>query len=175
MNGIMTEEATWSPLYARFSLFAPGINKATGQRPYLKEATLYDVYRWMNSMKMKEITEQLRGVKDEKRQKAFKAEHLPFATFSGTFEYRNAKGLIRHSQMVCLDFDHLGGKENIWKVRETLENDPTFDHEMWYRAICNYLYQKYGLEADKAPANVASACFLCWDANLVINKMFNLF
>ncbi len=47
------EEATWSPLNARFSLFAPGINKATGQRPYLKEATLYDVYRWMNSMKMK--------------------------------------------------------------------------------------------------------------------------
>lgn len=194
------EEATWSPLNARFSLFAPGINKATGQRPYLKEANLYDVYRWMNSMKMKEITEQLRGVKDEKRQKAFKAEHLPFATFSGTFEYRNTKGLIRHSQMVCLDFDHLGGKENIWKVRETLENDPTFEtllmftsprgdgvkwvthidlsrgsHEMWYRAICNYLYQKYGLEADKAPANVASACFLCWDANLVINKMFNLF
>ena len=37
------EEATWSPLNARFSLFAPGINKATGQRPYLKEANLYDV------------------------------------------------------------------------------------------------------------------------------------
>ena len=65
------EEATWSPLNARFSLFAPGINKATGQRPYLKEANLYDVSRWMNSMKMKKITEQLRGVKDEKRQKAF--------------------------------------------------------------------------------------------------------
>ena len=187
-----TEEA-FSPLTARISLFAPGIARASGQRPY-KQGTLLDVYRWMNSMKMKEITDQLRGIKDEKQQKAFKAEHLPFA-----FEYRNAKGLIQHSQMVCLDFDHLGGKDNIWKVRETLENDPTFEtllmftsprgdgvkwvthidlsrgpHEMWYRAICNYLFQQYGLEADKAPANVASACFLCWDANLVINKMFNL-
>lgn len=190
----------WSPQTAHFSLFAAGINKAESQRPYKQEGTLEDVYRWMNSMKMMQLTQQLRSITDEKEQKAFKASHLPFATFSGTFSYRNQQGLIDHSGQLCFDFDHLGGKENLWKARKQLENDPYFDtmlmftsprgdgvkwvthidlsrgpHEKWYRAVSNYLRQTYGLEADKAPANVASACFLCWDADMVINPSFNLF
>lgn len=201
MKKVLSGTATsteWSPLTAQCSIFAPGINKAAGQHPCL-QGTLYDVYRWMNSMEMMQITQQLRSIPEEKEQKAFKAERLPFFTPSGTFAYRNAKGLIKHSQMVCFDFDHLGGKERLWQARHLLENDPTFEtllmftsprgdgvkwithidlsrgsHEMWYRAIANYLSATYGLEADKAPANVASACFLCWDADLVINNKLNL-
>lgn len=185
--------------YTHFSLFAPGINKPSGQHPY-KQGTLIDAYRWMNSMKMMELTQQLRDIKDEKQQKAFKAEQLPYATFSGTFSYRNQKGLIQHSGLLCFDFDHLGGKEKLWQTRHLLEDDPYFEtelmftsprgdgvkwvthidlcrgsHEKWYRAILNYLFQTYHLEADSAPANVASACFLCWDADMVINPKYNLF
>lgn len=151
-------------------------------------------------MKMMQLTKELRAIEDEKQQKAFKAERLPFATFSGTFSYRNQQGLIEHSGLLCFDFDHLGGKDNLWKVRKQLESDPYFEtmlmftsprgdgvkwvthidldrgpHEKWYRAVSNYLHQTYSLEADKAPANVASACFLCWDANMVINPSFQLF
>lgn len=61
---------------AHFSLFAAGINKPSSQRPY-KQGTLKDVYCWMNSMKMMQLTEQLRGIKDEKEQKLFKASFLP--------------------------------------------------------------------------------------------------
>ena len=93
---------------AHFSLFAAGINKPSSQRPY-KQGTLKDVYCWMNSMKMMQLTEQLRGIKDEKEQKLFKASFLPFATFSGTFAYRNQNGLLQHSGLLCFDFDHLGG------------------------------------------------------------------
>lgn len=182
-----------------FSLYAAGINKPSSQRPY-KQGTLVDVYRWMNSMKMMQLTQQLRAIDDEKQQKNFKASNLPFATFSGTFSYRNQKGLLQHSGLQCFDFDHLGGKENLWKARHLLERDPYFEtmlmftsprgdgvkwvtqidlsrgsHEKWYRAVCNYLLQTYGLEADSAPANVASACFLCWDADMVINPSFQLF
>lgn len=89
---------------ARFSLFAAGINKPSSQRPY-KQGTLEDVYCWMNSMKMMQLTEQLRGIKDEKEQKLFKASFLPFATFSGTFAYRNQNGLLQHSGLLCFDFD----------------------------------------------------------------------
>lgn len=184
---------------ARFSLFAAGINKPSSQRPY-KQGTLEDVYCWMNSMKMMQLTEQLRGIKDEKEQKLFKASFLPFATFSGTFAYRNQNGLLQHSGLLCFDFDHLGGNENLWKARHLLEQDRYFEtmlmftsprgdgvkwvthidlsrgsHEKWYRAVRNYLLLTYGLEADSAPANVASACFLCWDANMVINPSFQLF
>ena len=191
--------SNWSPLTARFSLFAAGINKAQNQYPN-RTGNLLEVYKWMSSPKMWLITQELRAIKDEKQQKEFKAARLPFVTFSGTFNYRNQKGLIEHSQMMCFDFDHLGGKENLWRVRTLLEEDPFFDtmlmftsprgdgvkwvthidlsrgsHEKWYRAIRNYLHYTYQLEADPCPANVASACFLCWDGNMIINKEFNLF
>lgn len=197
MEKVLSE---WSPQTAHFSLFAAGINKAGSQKPYKQEGTLEDVYRWMNSMKMMQLTKQLRSITDEKEQKAFKASHLPFATFSGTFSYRNQQGLLKHSELLCFDFDHFGGKDSLWKARKQLENDPYFDtmlmftsprgdgvkwvthidlsrgpHEKWYRAVSNYLRQTYGLEADKAPANVASACFLCWDADMIINPSLNLF
>ncbi len=197
MKKVLSE---WSPQTTHFSLFAAGINKAASQRPFKQEATLEDAYEWMNSMKMMQLTKELRAIEDEKQQKAFKAERLPFATFSGTFSYRNQQGLIEHSGLLCFDFDHLGGKDNLWKVRKQLESDPYFEtmlmftsprgdgvkwvthidldrgpHEKWYRAIRNYLHQTYSLEADKAPANVASACFLCWDANMVITPSFQLF
>lgn len=106
----------------------------------------------------------------------------------------------KDSGLLCFDFDHLGGNENLWKARHLLEQDRYFEtmlmftsprgdgvkwvthidlsrgsHEKWYRAVRNYLLLTYGLEADSAPANVASACFLCWDANMVINPSFQLF
>ena len=42
----------------RFSLFAAGINKPSSQRPY-KQGTLKDVYCWMNSMKMMQLTDEV--------------------------------------------------------------------------------------------------------------------
>lgn len=179
----------------QFSLYGAGINTPGGQKP-AKQGTLKDVYDWMTSVKMMKLTEELRSIKDEKMQKAFKAEKLPFVTFSGTFCYRNAKGLIQHSSLQCFDFDHLGGKEQVWRVREILKSDPYFEtellftspradgvkwvtqidlsrgsHELWYGAIRNYLLKTYNLEADPSPSNVASACFLCHDANLIINPL----
>ena len=196
------EEASnkpWSPQTAQFSLYAPGINSPAGQHPY-KQGTLMDVYRWMNSVNMMKLTNELRAIEDEKKQKLYKASHLPVATFSGTFAYRNQQGLLQHSGLLCFDFDHLGGKENLWRVRNLLEHDGYFDtmllftsprgdgvkwvthidlergsHEKWYRAIRNYLWRTYGLEADSAPANVASACFLCWDANMMVHPSLGLF
>lgn len=82
---------------AHFSLFAAGINKPSSQRPY-KQGTLKDVYCWMNSMKMMQLTEQLRGIKDEKEQKLFKAsfchsqpsvEHSPTVTKMDSYSIRD--------------------------------------------------------------------------------------
>ncbi len=189
----------WSPKTAQFSLYAAGISKREGQHPY-RHGTLRDVYLWMNSMKMMQITRELRDIKDKERQKEFKRDRLPFATFSGTFSYRNQEGLIRHSGLICFDFDHLGGKEKVWQARKMLEKDPYFetmlmftsprgdgvkwvthvdldrgDHKKWCTAISRYLLLTYGLEADASPTNVASSCFLCWDANVVIHPSFGLF
>lgn len=175
------------------SLFGAGINSPNGQKP-AKQGTLLDVYNWMTSMRLMNLTHELRAIEDEKAQKAFKVGKLPFVTFSGQFSYRNAKGLITHSGLQCFDIDHLANKDEVWRVRKQLETDNFFEtelmftsprgngvkwvthidltrgtHEQWYAAIREHLRRAYGIEADPMPASVASSCFLCWDANLVIN------
>lgn len=175
-----------------FSLFGAGINTPGGQRP-ARQGTLCDVYRWMNSMRLMELTRQLRAIDDEKQQRDFKARCLPFATFSGQFSYRNAQGLIAHSGMQCFDIDHLDSSHDVWRVRKLLEADPYFTtlllftsprgngvkwvtgidltrgtHQQWYAAIREHLRRAYGIEADPAPSSIASACFLCFDPNMVI-------
>lgn len=191
----MEEIPKFDVLNAKFSLFSAGINTQGGQKPYM-QGTLKDVYTWMNSQKMVDLTHELRSIKDEKEQKAFKAERLPFVTFSGQFSYRNAKGLIQHSGLLCFDIDHLANEDEVWHIRKLLQEDVYFDtdfmftsprgtgvkwvthidlargtHEQWYAAIREYLRRTYGIEADPLPANVASACFLCFDANLVVNSI----
>lgn len=184
----------WDAKTAKVSMFGAGINKAASQIPY-KQGYLLDVVNWINTPKMLSLTNELRSIKDEKLQKTFKSEKLPFVTFAGTFTRRKADGLIEYSGLQCFDFDHLGGMEEVRRVRTLLEKDPVFDtelmftsprgdgvkwvthvdlirgtYEKWYLAIVNYLRATYGLTADPAPKNVASACFLCWDAELVVNK-----
>lgn len=198
MDQVPTSEV-WSPRTAQFSLFAAGITKPEGQRPY-RQGTLLDVYRWMNSMKMMQLTKELRNIKDKERRSEFKKNHLPFATFSGTFSYRNQKGLIRHSEMICFDFDKVGDNDAVMRAMQMLLDDPYFetvlmftspsgdgvkwvthvdlsrgDHKKWCVAISRYLLLTYGLKADAAPTNVASPCFLCWDANMVIHPSLQLF
>lgn len=188
-----THSSPWNINEARFSLFGAGINTPNGQRPAI-QGTLHDVYSWMNSMRLYELTRQLRAIDDEKEQRAFKASRLPFATFSGQFSQRRSDGLISHSGLQCFDIDHLSGPADVRRVRQLLLDDPYFEtelmftsprgngvkwvthvdlsrgsHAMWYAAIREHLRRAYAIDADPAPSNVASACFLCADPLLVIN------
>ena len=176
---------------AQFSLYGAGINKKESQTPH-KQGTLSDAIEWMRSLRIKELTEQLRSIDDPKEQKKFKAEKLPFATFGGTFSYRNAEGLIQRSGLLCFDFDHLDADDEVARVRRLLTADPCLEtvllftsprgkgvkwvtyadlengsHEECYQAVADYLQRTYGLQADPSPKNVASACFLCYDPDLV--------
>lgn len=51
-----------------------------------------DVYNWMNSMKLMELTQQLRGIKDEKEQKAFKASRLALRDIQWHVRLSQARG-----------------------------------------------------------------------------------
>ncbi len=179
----------------RFSLFGAGINTQRSLTPHIKEATLGDAYRWMNTMRMKELTDKLRSITDPQKRKLFKASSLPFATFSGVFSRRNAESLVRHSTMMCFDFDHLGNERTITETKLLLAKDPYFEtllaftspsgdglkwvthvdlqratHEKWYRAIRHYLATQYHLTADPAPSSVAAACFLSFDPTMTFRE-----
>lgn len=179
----------------RFSLFGAGINTPKGQIPH-KQGTLKDVYDWMISPKLMQLTHELRGITDEKKQKEFKAASLPYAVFACTCSYRSERHVLQLSGLLCIDIDHLRDIHEVWRVRTLLEKDPYFTtelmftsprglgvkwvthidldratYEIWYKCICNYIKQAYGIEVDPAPKSVVSACFLCADANLIINPL----
>ena len=89
------------------------------------------------------------------------------------------------------DFDHI---KDIPALKSTLLHDPYFTtelmftspsgdgikwwvpidiqkrpHEVWFKAMQNYLNATYGLEADPQCVNVSRACFLPYDPNCYVN------
>lgn len=176
----------------RLSLFGAGISSKQGQQPY-SQASLMEVVKWMHTLKLAQLTHSLRQLTDEKEQKAFKAERLPFAVFAAQCSYRNEEGIISLTGLAAFDFDHLDA-DRLALAREQLTADPCFetvllftsprgnglkwvtaidlargDYKTWYTAICNYLRHTYSLEADTATSSPVSACFLCYDPHMIIH------
>ena len=61
----------------------------------------------------------------------FKSTHFDYCTFSGTFTTRNDKALIKHSGLLCIDFDHLNNVEILFN---RLLQDEYFDTQLLFRS-----------------------------------------
>ena len=121
----------------------------------------------------------------------FKASSFDYCTFSGIFATRNDKALIKHSGLLCLDFDHL---QNLDDLKSRLLADEYFDtqllfvspsgnglkwiisidatttaHGAYFAAVANYIQQTYGVAVDKSGRDISRACFLPHDPNVYIN------
>ena len=182
-NSNMPQAGEWC--HAPFSFFTAPVNKSV--TPSFR-ANLKSVYNYVrSSAKAGQATWELRQIEDHKEASKFKAEHLDFVTFSGLFNYRNAQGLLSHSGLLCLDFDHLGPDKQ--RAKELLIADPCFEtqllftspsgdglkwvvtievseenpHEKWFQAIGNYLAETYRLIVDPSGKDVCRACFLPFD------------
>lgn len=155
--------------------------------------TILDVYRFI-SHDFKSKTVQLRSINDPVKARAFKAKHFHYVTFSGSFSKRNDKHLISHSELMCLDFDHLA---NIAELKQILLNDPYFEtqllfvspsgdglkwvisidttktiHRDYFQAIANYLKQTYAIEPDPSGKDISRACFLPHDPEAYIHPKY---
>ena len=70
----------------------------------------------------------------------FKARHFDYATFSGEFTRRGEEGLLRHSGLICFDFDHIGGWKGgegiggVYGLRYVLSRDPSLDTVLLFRS-----------------------------------------
>ena len=140
------------------------------------------------------VTRELRTINDPKQARKFKASHFDFVCFSGTSSYRKDDGLIQHSGLLCLDFDHVGNRFVLWELRQRLIADPFFttwllftspsgdglkwvisidlnlcDHRTWFRALQNYVRSTYNLETDEKCSNVSRTCFLPFDGNCYVH------
>jgi hypothetical protein len=183
-----------SPLDAEFSVF-PGPIKYRGQPPTPTTSTLRKVFEKITtSERLRELTVKLRALSDRKEQAAFKATKLPFATFSGVFSARTDSSLIKHSGLLVIDLDGLGG--DLSRIRDGLRFDPyvvgfflspradglkvlfqidlgRHSQAQWYQGLGGYLQEHHGVPAtaiDPTGSNASRACFLSYDPDAYLNK-----
>jgi len=153
---------------------------------------LHQIHSLIISSKYKKATENYRQIVDVKEARKFKANNFDYVTFSGIFKKRNDKELIKHSNLLTLDFDHL---ENIEELKKLLLNDDYFDtellftspsgaglkwiinidiseisHAVYFSAVTNYLKFTYNIKVDQSGKDVSRACFLSYDPTAFINK-----
>ncbi len=159
-----------------------------------KSISLLDAYNYIVGDYAKQRTEKLRGIKDQKQARQFKASTFDYCTFSGMFQTRNDKALINHSGLLCIDFDHL---QSVDLLRKQLLQDEYFDtqmlfvspsgdglkwiipidtkqttHSNYFAAVANYILQTYGVEVDKSGRDISRACFLPHDQQAFINPIY---
>lgn len=156
-----------------------------------KSICLLDAYNYIVGDYAKQRTEKLRSFDDVKRARTFKAANFDYCTFSGTFNRRNDKELIKHSNLLCLDFDHIKDLETLFKrllndeyfETQLLFRSPSGDglkwiipidtsqttHGSYFTSIANYIQQTYGVEVDKSGRDISRACFLPYDPQAYLN------
>jgi hypothetical protein len=189
------------PCVPVFSFFKAPINNI---KPH-SETTLRKVYNVIKGDYYKERTEQLRAILSPlscgegsgerfAQARKFKAANFDYCTFSGVFTTRNDKALIKHSGLLCVDFDHL---QDVEKLRFQLLQDEYFDTQLLFRspsgnglkwiisidttatthgnyfaAVANYILQTYDVAVDKSGRDLSRACFLPHDPQAFINPQF---
>lgn len=182
-----------------FSFYAAPVQTVKSDRMMnVREAYLYitlDQKAMEHTWALREIIKKVgEGKADAGEIGRYKAAHFDIACFSGTFSYRRDDCLVKHSNMLCLDFDHVGGTYEVHRLRDRLVADegirtrlafvsPSGDglkwvididadggsHQMWFRAIQKYVMVNYGLKVDEKCGNVSRCCFLPHDGNCYVD------
>ena len=177
---------------AQFSFFAaPVTNKVPRREPM----TLLECHRFITqSERARAATLALRRAATPEERRRIKAATMDYAMFSGTFAYGSDQRILRHSSMLCLDFDHVAASpEEVEQVKRRLMQDdkveslmafrsPSGDgvkwvvgidltlccHNTWFAALSTYALTTYGIAADRQCANVSRACFLPHDPHALV-------
>ena len=173
-----------------FSFFKAPISNT---QPH-KSVSLLQIYNAIKGDYYKHRTQKLQAISDVRQARQFKAVNFDYCTFSGTFTTRNDKALIKHSGLLCVDFDHL---QNLKDLKSRLLADEYFDtqllfvspsgdglkwvipidtaqttHNDYFKAVANYIQQAYGVEVDKSGCDISRACFLPHDPQAYINPVY---
>ena len=153
--------------------------------------TLLDAYHYLIGHFARQQTLTLRGLSDAQQARRFKANNFDYCCFSGIFSKRNDNALIRHSGLMCIDFDHLPDPNDLFRRlllddyfdTQLLFRSPSGDGLKWiipidlaeythgdyFQAVAAYILQRYSVQIDKSGRDVSRACFLPYDPNAFIN------
>ena len=172
----------------KFSFFKKPISNIY---PY-KNVTLTDVFELIKSpIHYGEQTLELRNINNKAESSMFKCLNFDYVTFSGMFSRRNENSLIKHSNLIVLDFDNVekpaelktelisdksinpllvfispGG--NGIKIITKIDIDK-YSHLIYFNGLMSYFNKKYQLKIDPSGKDISRACFLCHDPEVYIN------
>jgi hypothetical protein len=191
-NSPYSPKTPYSPYSPLFSFFKAPISNT---KPH-KAVSLLQIYNAIKGNYYKDRTQKLQAISDVGQARKFKAANFDYCTFSGVFTTRSDKALIKHSGLLCIDFDHLS---NIELLRNQLLQDEYFDTQLLFRspsgnglkwiisidtaaathgnyfaAVANYILQTYGVAVDKSGRDISRACFLPHDPQVFINPLLIL-
>lgn len=185
LNWLDEPDDTW---YALCSFYKAPIRNVY---PF-KTLKMHEIHTLIKSDKYKGVTTRLRAIQDPKEKRTYKANNFDYVTFSGEFDRRNDNNLLKHSSLITIDFDHL---PNLNEVKKQLLEDEYFEtellftspsgdglkwvikidlsqatHQEFFKAVSNYLQQKYKLEVDQSGKDISRACFLSYDPTAFLHK-----
>jgi hypothetical protein len=148
------------------------------------------VFDRIRTGKSKELLSRIRLEPEKEVRNALKMG-LPSICFSGTFKTRNAEGLLKHSGLICLDFDGFEDEDTATAWRDTLTGweytyalftspsgnglkvivrIPETDaqgHKQYFEAIAQYWDEcKY---FDTSTSDVCRVCYESYDPELYVN------
>lgn len=155
---------------------------------------LLQVYQLIKGDQFRITTEKLRQQKEKDETRKYKAWNFDYVTFSGIFSKRNNESLVKHSNLLTIDFDNIN---DVPKLKEVLLKDPFFEtelmfvspsgnglkwvisidlkqvnHSEYFIAVSNYLNHIYNITVDGSGKDVSRACFLCHDPDAHINPNY---
>jgi hypothetical protein len=153
-----------------------------------------EVMNLITSRKYATTTEVLRNIDDPERARNFKARNFDYCCFSGVFRKRCESGLIKHSNLITIDFDHV---RDVELLKMKLINDHFFEtvlafispsgdglkwiikidlnqntHLEWFLALQRYIRYNYQLEIDQSGKDISRCCFLPYDPEVFVNKKY---
>ena len=184
----------------RVSLFTKPVNTKSEEQVPEKYVSLFEAYSLIigegSNNPIPDLIRQLRGISNPdpeqaKEEKKRLKKRLPHIVFGGEFSYRAIKGLTKPSDLICLDFDHIGDSSQVEDLKETLSGDTELkplllfvspsgdglkvivpieqtikgdeDFKLAYQSLTNYCEQTYNLTPDKSCKDISRSCFLSYD------------
>lgn len=165
----------------------------TKDTPYLVDLT--KIVNRIKQGKSIEIIKRVREASTKKEADAIKKE-LPCILFAGEFAQRNGNGLIKHTGLMCVDFDEYENDEVMLQHRAMLEQNPHFillftspsgngikgvvripeatkeTHPQYFKAFQEEFQFDYW---DKSCSNVDRVCYESYDPDIYVNLEATIF
>lgn len=160
-------------------------------QPY-KDVSPSDVAKVIKGNFFKEKTDNLRELSDVDEARKYKSDNFDYVTFSGTFTERKKTALVEYSSLIALDFDHVDVESTKNKILNQKDIDTVLlfvspsgdgikwivpsttkdEHEKVFRMYQRYCKELFDLDVDESGKDIARACFIPHDPNVVYNETF---